>query len=101
MTYFDYPVNLTDINKTLQYTNTVSEGYLGLSILLIVFIVSLTTLLLRFPPKESMISALFTSTIVSILLWLLDILPAEAPPIMTLLMAFGIVLMYADRSGSG
>lgn len=94
MTYFDYPTNLTDFNQTLHYVDNVTDNMFGVAILLIIFTISFMALKSRYPTESALPSAMFTTTLISIFLWLLEILPAEAPPILALVTAFSVVLAF-------
>lgn len=94
MPWFDNPSNLTDINKTLYYVNDVTDNMFGVAILLIVFTISFMALKSRYPIESALPSSMFTTTLISIFLWLLGILPAEAPPILGLMTAFSVVLTF-------
>ena len=99
MTYFDYPSNLTDMNKTLHYVDTVTEHMFGVSVLMIVFCIAFFALKSRYPTESALPSSMFTTTLISILLWLLEVLPADVPPILALITAFTVVLAF--RNGGG
>lgn len=94
MPTFDYPSNLTDINQTINYVSSVTNDMFGLSMLLIIFSISFFALKTRFPTNEAMASSMFTVTLSSIMFWLLGVLPAETPPILAMMTAFSVVLMF-------
>lgn len=98
MPYFDYPTNFTDFNQTLNYVDDVTGNMFGVAILVIVFTISFMALKSRYPTESALPSAMFTTTLISVFLWLLEILPPEAPPILALMAAFSVVI--ASRGGS-
>lgn len=99
MTYFDYPENLTDINQTLHYVDEVTGyGFFGVSLLLIIFAISFMSLKVRYPNEVCLMSSMFTTTVVSILLWVLGILPIDVPPIMALVTAGAVAIAYLKGS---
>jgi CHASE2 domain-containing sensor protein len=93
MPTFPMPTNLTDINKSIGYANNVSEGYLGIALIVIIFTVSFMSLKTRFPSNICLVSSLFTTTIASVMIYLFGILPAVAPPLLGIMTAFSVAFL--------
>lgn len=75
-TIFPVPENLTQVVELLPFANDISTGLLGISILILIGVVSLV-ITSAFSIRESFLASGFIFMISSIFLWILELISAD------------------------
>lgn len=89
--------NATDITGILTYANTVTGGWFWTLIVISVFVMSFGVLIARNDAKKSFAAASFLSTILSMILFVLDLIQMNIM-VITILMSFaGLMLMLFNK----
>lgn len=91
------PQNATSIKDLAIYTNNVTQGLYGIGILLVVFAVAYLFMAQKSRPVNSLIAALFTTTITSYFLFVIQILGGEVPIALTLGIISLSTIRYLDQ----
>ena len=91
-----YPYNVTSFQDLLIYNNTVTNNMFGLSILVIVFFISFFTML-KFGSKVSFASSMWLTTVVSVFLWILQLVNPDIMVVLTVITALSTVFLFRTR----
>lgn len=96
-TWYDYPTNITGLNSLFDFSNDAVGGNMGIIILIAVFLISTLTLL-RFGSVKAMASSSFLCSILSILLWRMQILSFSIVMITVGLVILMTILVRSESS---
>tara|TARA_R110002033_G_scaffold63238_1_gene114244 strand:+ start:47 stop:427 length:381 start_codon:yes stop_codon:yes gene_type:complete len=98
MTY-PMPANLTTIELILGYTNTVTQGYFGMGIMLALYVIVMINLKLRGEPlPDAMLVAGWFTLIPSALLLLLGLLNGAQMFVVIVMTLIPLLWSYASKS---
>lgn len=95
MTNFSLPENLTSMSQIFSYTNNLTDGSLGITIVMAVFVVAFVSV--RFSGNElsrSLVGAMAITTFISIFLRILNLLSDVFFIPMIILTALGVLVIY-------
>jgi phosphoglycerol transferase MdoB-like AlkP superfamily enzyme len=96
MAWYEYPSNwsggqeVTGLGTLMQYSNYVVNGYLGIGMILLVWLLTFGFSLASGSRKALLVSS-FISFILSIFLWRLQILPMYVPIALIVMVVIGAI----------
>ena len=103
MAWYEYPSNfsngqnVTGLGSLMQYANYVVNGYLGMGIILLIWLLTFGFSLASGSRKALLVSS-FISFMMSIFLWRLDILPIYIPIFLIIMVVVGAIFGKDDNT---
>ena len=96
MPFFPLPYNVTSYPQLMLYNNTITNNMFGLGILAVVFFIPFITML-GFGQKQSLVTSLWFTTIMSIYLWTMQLVAPEVMVAMTVITALSTIFLFRTK----
>lgn len=90
------PTNVTSIDEMLVYTNNVTEQLFGLTMLIVIFIISFSYMKQYYRTQECLVASSFITMISTILFFIIGIVP-ESYIIWTILLSIAAIFLAASK----
>ena len=94
--FFPYPGNLSTLQDIMVYNNTITNDLFGVSILMMVFGISFITMQ-NFGNKPSLVASLWITSVISIFLWVLQLISPDIMVALTVMTAMATIFLFRTR----
>ena len=94
--FFPTANNLTGYDKLMQYNNLVTNDLFGVTILLIVFSISVISMY-GFGKKPAFVASLWLTTVVSIFAWVMQIVSPDIMVMLAVVTAMASLFLFRTR----
>jgi hypothetical protein len=94
--FFPTASNLTGFDKIMQYNNTVTNDFFGVTLLMIVFSISFISLY-GFGKKPAFVASLWLTTVISIFSWVMSIVSPDIMVMLAVVTAMASLFLFRTR----